>query len=230
MRKWRFKFIFALSWHLFKFCRVAWKISGPTLPMYILCGFNFVKKTLQIFMWIGFLGRPILKYLAWFFHKKISYAWISYVLSAIDIKEIRHFHVFDRRSLTFFSSIYDSIQTSQVKNWLTVLMLRYFLILIKTYHCWKMSKYGVISGLYFPVFGLNTEIYGVNLRIQSEYRKIRTINNTVLGLISRRVLVLKFRSYIDEIKKLHCLCNYLWCHIFFKHPKSYLNFFSFRQD
>ena len=36
---------------------------------------------------------------------------------------------------------------------------------------WKVSKYGVISGLYFPVFGLNTEIY---LRIQSEYRKIRT--------------------------------------------------------
>ena len=27
---------------------------------------------------------------------------------------------------------------------------------------------------YFPVFGLNTEIYGVNLHIQSEYRKIRT--------------------------------------------------------
>ena len=24
-----------------------------------------------------------------------------------------------------------------------------------------MSKYGVISGPYFPVFGLNTEIYGV---------------------------------------------------------------------
>ena len=26
---------------------------------------------------------------------------------------------------------------------------------------WKVSKYGVISGPYFPVFGLNTEIYGV---------------------------------------------------------------------
>ena len=25
----------------------------------------------------------------------------------------------------------------------------------------KVSKYGVISGPYFPVFGLNTEIYGV---------------------------------------------------------------------
>ena len=25
----------------------------------------------------------------------------------------------------------------------------------------KVSKYGVISGPYFPVFGLNTQIYGV---------------------------------------------------------------------
>ena len=39
-------------------------------------------------------------------------------------------------------------------------------------------SYGVISGPYFPVFRLNTEIYSVNLRIQSEYRKIRTRNNS----------------------------------------------------
>ena len=26
---------------------------------------------------------------------------------------------------------------------------------------WSMPKYGVVSGPYFPVFGLNTEIYGV---------------------------------------------------------------------
>ena len=30
-----------------------------------------------------------------------------------------------------------------------------------------MSKYGVFSGLYFPVFGLNTEIYGVSEDIVS---------------------------------------------------------------
>ena len=46
---------------------------------------------------------------------------------------------------------------------------------------WKVSKYGVISGPYFPVFGLNTKIYGVNLRIQSKYRKIRTRNNSAFG-------------------------------------------------
>ena len=50
---------------------------------------------------------------------------------------------------------------------------------------WKMSKYWVISGPYFPVFGLNTEIYSVNLRIQSEYRKIRTRNNSAFGHFSR---------------------------------------------
>ena len=32
----------------------------------------------------------------------------------------------------------------------------------------------VFSGPYFPAFGLNPEIYGVNLRIQSKYRKICT--------------------------------------------------------
>ena len=28
---------------------------------------------------------------------------------------------------------------------------------------WKVSKYGVFSGLYFPIFGLNTEIYAITL-------------------------------------------------------------------
>ena len=44
----------------------------------------------------------------------------------------------------------------------------------------KVSKYGVFSGPYFPVFGLNTEIYSVNLRIQSEYPKIRIRKNSYL--------------------------------------------------
>ena len=52
---------------------------------------------------------------------------------------------------------------------------------------WKVSKYGVFSGPYFPVFGLNTEIHGVNLRIQPENRKIRTRKNSVFGLFSSNV-------------------------------------------
>ena len=38
---------------------------------------------------------------------------------------------------------------------------------------------------YFPVFGLNTEIYGVNRRIQFEYRKMRARKNSVFGHFSR---------------------------------------------
>ena len=31
---------------------------------------------------------------------------------------------------------------------------------VAAFTSWKVSKYGVISGLYFPVFGLNTGKYG----------------------------------------------------------------------
>ena len=44
----------------------------------------------------------------------------------------------------------------------------------------KVSKCVVFSGPYFSVFGLNTEIYSVYLRIQSEYRKMRTRKNSVI--------------------------------------------------
>ena len=55
------------------------------------------------------------------------------------------------------------------------------------WHCcttWKVSKYGVFSGPYFPVFGLNTEIYSINLRTQSKYRKIRSRKNSVFEQFS----------------------------------------------
>ena len=42
-------------------------------------------------------------------------------------------------------------------------------------------------GPYFPVFGLNADIYTINHRIQSEYREIRTRKNSVFGHISRSV-------------------------------------------
>ena len=56
---------------------------------------------------------------------------------------------------------------------------------------WKVPKYGVFSGAYFPVFALNTEIYGVNLRIQYEWRKIPTRKNCVFGHLSLSVSVAK---------------------------------------
>ena len=41
-----------------------------------------------------------------------------------------------------------------------------------------------IRSYFWSVFGLNTKIYSINLRIQSEYRKIRTRNNYVFGHFS----------------------------------------------
>ena len=70
-----------------------------------------------------------------------------------------------------------------------------------TFTAWKVSKYGVISGPYFPVFGLNTEIYFVDLLIQSEYRKIRTRNNCVFGNFSRSVLLYVFDSPSNNFKQ-----------------------------
>ena len=62
-----------------------------------------------------------------------------------------------------------------------------------------MSKYGVFSGPYFSVFGLNTETYRVNLRIKSEYRKIRTRKNFVFGHFSRSVICGRPTNVTDMI-------------------------------
>ena len=51
-------------------------------------------------------------------------------------------------------------------------MIIWWLLLSIT--AWKVSKYGVFSGPYFPAFGLNMERTGVSLRIQAESGKILT--------------------------------------------------------
>ena len=72
----------------------------------------------------------------------------------------------------------------------------------------KVSKYRVISGPYFPVFRLNTEIYSVNLRIQSKYRKIWTRNNSIFEHFLRSDLFpftvsnYNFQIIISQTKKL----------------------------
>ena len=58
---------------------------------------------------------------------------------------------------------------------------------LKTHTAWKATKYAVFSGPYFPEFRLNTERYGVSLRIQSECGKIQTRKNFVFGHFSRSV-------------------------------------------
>ena len=49
----------------------------------------------------------------------------------------------------------------------------------------KSAQIQSYSGPYFPVFGLNTAIYSVNIRLQTEYRKIRTRNNFIFGHFSK---------------------------------------------
>ena len=49
----------------------------------------------------------------------------------------------------------------------------------------KLFENGFFSGPYFPAFKLNMEIYFVNLRIQSESRKMQTRKNSGLGHFSR---------------------------------------------
>ena len=52
-----------------------------------------------------------------------------------------------------------------------------------------MPKYGVISGPYFPAFGLNMESYEVSLGIQSECGEIRTRNYSEFGHFSPSAVV-----------------------------------------
>ena len=49
-----------------------------------------------------------------------------------------------------------------------------FLSLLRLWHYVKSVQIRSFPGPYFPIFGLNTEIYGINLCIQSEYGNIRT--------------------------------------------------------
>ena len=67
---------------------------------------------------------------------------------------------------------------------------------------WKVFKYGVFSGPYFPVFGLNTERYFVSIRIQSKCGKIRTRKNSVFGHFSGSVRRQKIWSFaaISSVK------------------------------
>ena len=67
-----------------------------------------------------------------------------------------------------------------------------------------LSKYGVFSGPHFPVFGLNTEIYYLNLRIQSEYRKIRSRKYSIFRHFSRGEDEDGVKSYNEKFLNLIC--------------------------
>ena len=67
-----------------------------------------------------------------------------------------------------------------------------------SFTAWKVSKYGVFSGPYFPVFRLNSKIYGENHCIQSEYRKIHTRKKICIWTLFKQCL-LEVWLYLEKI-------------------------------
>ena len=105
-----------------------------------------------------------------FLWKSVKFRWDSMFFSKVF--SIKMFLLYVLFSMKHFSLL--SVKLTR-NNCLTLIIRL----------TWKVSKYGVIFGPYFPVFGLNTEIYSVNVRIHSEYRNIRTRNYSVFGHFSR---------------------------------------------
>ena len=73
----------------------------------------------------------------------------------------------------------------------------FFQLFLEAAAAWKVSKYGVFSGPYFPSFGLNTRRYFVSLQIQSECGKIQTRKNFAFGHISHSVRISWFDSFLN---------------------------------
>ena len=66
---------------------------------------------------------------------------------------------------------------------------------------WKVSKYGVISGPYLPVFGLNTEIYFV---FSPNTGKTRTEITPYLDTFSRsEIFRHQHSSYFDPVQLIY---------------------------
>ena len=95
-------------------------------------------------------------------------------------------------------------------------------------HCVKESKYGVFSGPHFPIFGLNTERYGVLIEIlrrdiQSECGNIRTRKNSVFGHFSRSQGFPKnisSRSCVQKKQKFLCISSSMYIAITFIAKKN----------
>ena len=93
----------------------------------------------------------------------------------------------------------------------------------------KVSKYGVISGLYFPAFGLNTEKYRVSLLIQSECGKIRTRKKLrIRTLVTQWKIIgtsINFVSFIEDTEMNQYFSNELSMQTW-----SILNLYGFSQQ
>ena len=99
---------------------------------------------------------------------------------------------------------------------------RYLKFMIFIWHtASKVPKYGVFAGPYFPVFGLNTDIYGANPRIQSEYRKMLTGKNSAFGHFTQWYLLTDSVFELTSPHKIHSI---------FKYKRSFLFFIIFMES
>ena len=126
-------------------------------------------------------GRPITKWTLWRDNDMLVKVKIYILLRKSSGQWLRINRWKKRRMINFITGLSPSVSIH--------LLLKIQITKVREYEntvtAWKVSKYGVISSLYFPVFRLKTEIYEVNLRIQSKYRKIRTRDKSVFGHFSR---------------------------------------------
>ena len=77
----------------------------------------------------------------------------------------------EKHSINFLKQTFQE-KATEIIHWLHLKRYSWFVT------AWKVAKYRVISGPYFPAFGLNTERYSIS-GIQSECGNTR--NNSVFG-------------------------------------------------
>ena len=107
-------------------------------------------------------------------------------------------------------------------------------------HCVKSVRIRSYSGPYFPAFELNTERYGVSLRIQSECEKIRTritpntdtfhavpvdVLSTSLPLQQGNLYDLQYQNFFIKVLNFSQLLTELCCsHNFCSYKKEWAKF------
>ena len=89
-------------------------------------------------------------------------------------------------------------------------------------HCVKGVQIRSFSSPYFPAFGLNTERYGISLRIQSKCGKKGTRKNSVFGHFSRSVNKSFAMFNLQTIRYNDWSCTTYWykIHCYEKQPLS----------
>ena len=88
------------------------------------------------------------------------------------------------------------------------------IIFKNTTTAWKMSKYEVFSGPYFPVFGLNTEIYGVNLHFWALFTQHTVLPKTTIPILL--YLPWNIRQFSKTLKQSRSVCGWHICLVIWK--------------